>query len=822
MIPKPPPLDGRFTMRFTAAAFLVTALVFGGLVVYMVQTYRVTSDIVRKEFRLKELAGQIVHLNEVLSMSARMAAVTQESGWEDRYERFEKRLSSSIEEAKRLAPEVSDEQAAYQISGANVKLIEMEKLAFDAVDEGRIDEAKEILFGQRYELQKQIFSDGAARFAERLIDRANATLSAEHEKLVLFLAVMVGILPILVTAWIAVLWTLRRWQKAIEENRLKMQLQIEETEFAKKELERDIAERMRLQEAYRESENRLQLVTRATNDAVWDWDLHTNQIWWNEGVHTLFGYVGEKENLDVNWWSDHIHSGDRDQVMSGIHSVIEGGGEFWASEYRFRRSDGSYAHVYDRGYVLRDSAGKPMRMIGAMMDISDRKQVEEQLLHDAFHDAATGLPNRTLFMDRLGRSIGRGKRRTDYMFAVLFLDVDRFKIVNDSLGHMIGDQLLKAMVQRLLSSLRPSDTLARFGGDKFTVLLEDIGDVSDATRVADRIQKELTVPFNLGKQEVFITVSIGIAQSTSGYEQPEDFLRDAETAMYRAKTLGRARYQVFDAAMHSRAVTLLQLETDLRKAIERNEFVIHFQPIVSLKTNRISGFEALVRWNHPQRGLLPPGEFLPVIGEMGMILQLDHLVLRESCRQLHEWHEKHPQTVPVTVSVNISGKHFAHPGLVDFVDQVLKETRLDPRTLKLEIPESGIMENLEMAERALFELKERSIGFMIDDFGTGHSSLSALNRFPIETLKIDRSFVMGMDKGEDNMEIVRAIIALAHTLSMNVVAEGIETETQLGALKQLGCEFGQGYFFSKPVDPKTAETYLNPALKVFGNGTPTR
>lgn len=433
-------------------------------------------------------------------------------------------------------------------------------------------------------------------------------------------------------------------------------------------------------------------------------------------------------------------------------------------------------------------------------EISDRQRAEEQLTHSAFHDALTGLPNRALFMDRLGHVVECAKRREDYLFAVLFLDLDRFKIVNDSLGHMAGDQLLIAIASRIKACLRSADTLARLGGDEFTILLEDIKDVSDAKHVANRIQEELMLPFNLSGNEVFTTASIGIALSTTSYERPEQLLRDADTAMYRAKAHGKARHEVFDIAMHACAIALLHLENDLRRAIERQEFQIHYQPIISLLSDRINGFEALVRWQHPERGLLSPADFIPMTEETGLVIPIGSWVLREACRQMKVWQEQFPANPPLTISVNLSGKQFSQPGLSEQIKQILQDTRLDPYSLKLEITESVIVENAESATIMLSQLRTMGIQLYMDDFGTGYSSLSYLHRFPMDTLKIDRSFTSRIGVDNENWEIVQTIITLAHNLGMNVIAEGVETAAQVALLRELKCEYGQGYFFSKPVD----------------------
>jgi len=455
--------------------------------------------------------------------------------------------------------------------------------------------------------------------------------------------------------------------------------------------------------------------------------------------------------------------------------------------------------VFERYSTPQRIDGRPVGRVWSFRDVTSRKTAELRLVHDAFHDALTNLPNRSLFVDLLARALGRSRRRDDYAFALLFLDIDRFKVVNDSLGHMTGDQLLVAIARRLERCIRPGDTVARLGGDEFTVLLDDIEDVSDATRIADRIQRELNLPFNISGQEVFTSASIGIAVSASGYARPDDLLRDADIAMYRAKALGKARYEVFDADMHARAVTQLQLETDLRRALDREEFRVWYQPIWSLEGDCLCGFEALVRWQHPQRGVLGPDEFMHTAEETGLIVLIGRVVLREACRQLAEWHREFPQTPPLTVSVNLSARQFRQPDLVDHVERALGAWELQPSSLRLEITESTIMDNPMTAAEMLQKLRALGVQIDLDDFGTGYSSLSYLHRFEMDTIKIDRSFVSAIGEHGENSEIVRTIIGLAKSLDMGVIAEGVERPDQAAILRSLGCEKAQGYFYSPPI-----------------------
>ena len=527
----------------------------------------------------------------------------------------------------------------------------------------------------------------------------------------------------------------------------------------------------------------------------------------NRSLCELLDYSAEE--LQSSSFQRFVHPDDVGKVQAFLTQLLKDGTGAGQVEKRFLKKGGG--EVWTRCDIssVRGKQTDDQYLLFQVQDITGRKEAEEALLHNAFHDALTGLPNRVLFVDHLQLAINRTQRHEGQIYAVLFIDLDRFKIINDSLGHFIGDQLLINIARTLETCLRPGDSIARVGGDEFTVLLEDLADESEAVSIAHRIQKELSSPFILEGREVFTTVSIGVAPSSPGYSDPADILRDADTAMYRAKLMGKNRYEIFDKAMHEVAVDLLQMETDLRHALERGEFFIQYQPIVSLDNFRLRGFEALVRWRHAERGLVSPLDFIPVAEDTGQIIAIGEWVLRESCKQMHRWQRQYGMEQPLFVSVNLSGKQFAQPDLVEQVKAIITETRLNPRGLKLEITESMVMENIEAATGMLHQLRDLGVQLSIDDFGTGYSSLSYLHRFPIDTLKIDRSFVIKMIDNNENVEIVRTIIMLAQNLGMDVIAEGVETKEQLAMLRKLKCENGQGYYFSRPLETGDAENLLS-------------
>ncbi len=578
-------------------------------------------------------------------------------------------------------------------------------------------------------------------------------------------------------------------------------------------------ERRITQQALQASEERYALAAQGANDGLWDWNLLTDEIYFSPRWQEMLGLTpGEIDNNKESWFRL-VHPNDLEQLTAEIASHLEGKSPYLQNEYRIQHQDGQERWMLVRGLAVSDAEGKPYRLAGSQTDITQKKAAEAQLRYESDRDSLTGLVNRRLFMERLEAVLERVEQNKDYLFAVLFLDLDRFKVVNDSLGHNIGDRLLVAIARTLESCVRPEDTVARLGGDEFTILLDNIKGIDNATQVAQRIQEQLASPFKLGGNEVFSTVSIGIALSSSSYKQAEDILRDADMTMYRIKTQGNGGecYQIFDRSIHSKAMAALQLENDLRGAIGREEFVLCYQPIISLKNFRISGFEALIRWQHPERGLISPTQFIPMAEEIGLINAIGYWTLQEACRQLKSWQEQFPGKPSLVISVNLSTKQFAQADLLDQIEKVLQLTGLESRFLKLEITESVLVENAERVAAMLVQMQKLGVRLSLDDFGTGYSSLSYMHSFPIDTLKIDRSFVTGVDMELGKIEIIRTVVGLAWNLGMDTVAEGIETKTQMYQLKSLKCNFAQGYYFSRPLNASSAEALIAKEREYFSS-----
>ncbi len=566
-------------------------------------------------------------------------------------------------------------------------------------------------------------------------------------------------------------------------------------------------ERHRGDLALRESEQRYALAMQGANDGIWDWDLVRGQVFLSPRWKTMLGFGEDELDDRPDSWFACVADGDREKLRGAFAAAASAGSSHVALEHRMRCRDGAPLWVATRGALVRDSRGRVIRMAGSMTDISARKRAEEQLVYDAFHDGLTGLANRSLFLDRVGVALSALPREHQGSFAVLFLDLDRFKTVNDSLGHSVGDLLLVAIARRLEKLMRPSDTVARLGGDEFAVLAFGVREGSDAVHIAERVQRSLVAPFDVAGQQVHITASIGIALPEPNGASADGLLRDADLAMYRAKAAGPGRYEAFDLELHRATVQLLKLETELRRGVAAGDFVMHYQPIISLASGRIAGFEALTRWEHPERGLVSPTHFIALAEETGLIVQLGWLVLERACRQACLWQERFPTDPPYFMSVNVSGKLFAQDGAVEQLLQILEASRLPPESLRLEVTESVVLHHGEEVMRRLRLLRDFGVQLSIDDFGTGYSSLSYLQRFRYDELKIDRSFVRDIE-GADSLAIVETILSLATHLGIGVVAEGIETAEQLNQLRNLGCPHGQGFWFAQPLAPAAAEELL--------------
>jgi diguanylate cyclase (GGDEF)-like protein/PAS domain S-box-containing protein len=564
----------------------------------------------------------------------------------------------------------------------------------------------------------------------------------------------------------------------------------------------DSARQILIEQARRQSEERYRRLFESSRDAIYMTTQDGSFADANNAMLELFGY-SRVELLQRTKHDVYVDPTDFVRFQKELERV----GSIRQHEVRFKRKDGTVIDCLMSASVQRGDDGTIIGYQGIIIDITERKQLEAHLAHSAFHDSLTGLPNRALYIDRLERLVRHAKRRPDERFGVLFLDLDRFKIVNDTLGHAYGDALLVAVARRLELCVRAEDTVARFGGDEFAVLLDSIRDSGDATRVAERILLELSAPFKLHDQEVQTHCSVGIALNYTGSEQSDALLRDADRAMYRAKTSGRGRYEVFDPQQHRAAVQQLQIESELRRALQQREFVLVYQPVIDLQQSRLAGFEAFVRWRHPQRGMVGPSEFIAVAEETGLILQIGWWVLEEACRQIRHWEIAYPDQIgETTVSVNLSGRQFYQSDLIQHVDEILHEAGATPERLRLEVSERDVMANAEASIRVLSELRARGINISVDDFGTGFSSLSYLQRFSITTLKIDRSFVQGMQTGGTGL--VNSILALGRSLGVTALAEGVETAEEANILRTLGTRYAQGYFFSEPVDADRASRFI--------------
>lgn len=578
----------------------------------------------------------------------------------------------------------------------------------------------------------------------------------------------------------------------------------------------DITQRKLAERALRESEERYALALRGANDGLWDWNLETGEVYYSARWKAMLGHGETELGMSPQEWLGRVHSEDLPRLEAELEAHREDRAPRFESEHRILHQDGTYRWVLARGIVERRPDGKPYRIAGSLTDITKQKGVEEQLAQEALYDKLTGLPNRAFLTDLLHRCHLRMKRRPRYAFAVLFVDLDRFKSVNDTMGHDAGDRLLTEASRRFERCLRPGDVIARLAGDEFCILLDDIRDSSDASRVAERIQQGLLAPIRVNGREVVTTASVGIAVSEPGLEDPEQLIRNADTAMYRAKTAGKGRFELYDRGMHERAIALLRMETELRDALERGKIRLVYQPVVSLDSGKITSFEALLRWDHPERGPVSASVFVPLAEETGLMVSMGRWALRQACLQMAEWARRFPALRDLSVSVNLSAKQIKQPDIVHQVREALREGGLSPNRLRLEISESVLLDDPDVTEPALQRLRRLGVQVQIDDFGTGTSSLSYLTRLRVETLKIDPSFIREVDAPGERAGLVQAFITLARHLGIRVVAEGVETREQWTTLANLNCDRAQGYLYSQPLDAAEASALLEVHTVSYG------
>lgn len=590
----------------------------------------------------------------------------------------------------------------------------------------------------------------------------------------------------------------------LEERILERTTQLEK---ANQELKHEIQEREEITKLFQASEEKLESILNSLEEVVWSADAVTSVLLYlNPAAQKVYGRsVAELlENPDLRLES--IHPEDRDRVELSLSSSFNQSNNL---EYRIIQPNGQIRWVWERSRLIFDDGGLANRRDGIIYDITERKQIEEELSYEAKHDSLTRLPNRAAFTDRVEKAITQIKKDPSYLFAILFIDLDRFKVVNDSLGHLVGDELLMKVAQILVKCSREQDFVARLGGDEFTILLDQIKTIEEGNIIAGRIQTQLNYSFCLQGHTVFTSASIGIVLGNDQYKDSSEILRDADIAMYRAKSGGKARHEVFDLEMYAETKELLEIENDLRQAILKDELRLYYQPIVSFETNSLYGFEALLRWEHQEKGLISPEKFVHVAEETGLILTIGEWVLKEACQQLSIWQAQYPATADLKISVNVASQQIKDPKFLTKLDEILAATQMSAHSLNLEITESALMDHKPETIELFHQIRDRGVKLNIDDFGTGYSSLQYLNRFPISTLKIDRSFIKGMLQDKENFEIVKMIISLARTLKIDVIAEGVENIKQLKVLQTFNCQLAQGYLFSEPVDKESAILLIN-------------
>lgn len=765
----------KFLSRFITLGAVLTLVAFGMVSWHFWQT---GGNLVRKienDLELQSLTDETIQLGEVLTLSARMAATSGDSNWEVQYEEFLPQQSTSIRRLLDLTPRAEQKNGVLQSYRANVRKIQMERQAFEAVQKGEFPIASQLLSSHEYFQLRRQYREGIQRHEIDLKKKVRERLGSYQKTRSVFFAAAFGGVFLLAVFWGVILLLLRN------------------------EFER----RMGGERALRGSERKLRKIIDLVPHMIFAKDKNGRFILVNQAMADAYGTTIEaltgarhedfhrsKEELDE------FSREDQEVIREGKPKFIPVQSFMDASEHK------RLLQTIKIPFLV--PGQKEFAVLGVSVDITDQKRAEEKLLHNAFYDPLTDLPTRTLFVDRISEALARMRREPDYRFAVFYVDLDRFKIVNDSLGHVKGDQLLISVAYRLRKKLQKMSALARVGGDEFGLLVEGILTEEEARTVSDEIRTHLREPFHLDGHEIFTSASIGIVIGSSRFKNANDLLRGADTAMYAAKSNGRRRHEFFNEEMYSKAVTMMGLETDLRRAIDRKEFFVVYQPIISVRTGKLAGFESLVRWNHPEQGLVPPMRFIPVAEDSGMIVPLGDWIFEDVCRQISEWKKTFLQDFKFYVSVNVSARQLHQPDFITNVKDIIKKYEVETDLLRIEITETVLLDENEVVLANLEALKRMNLQLYLDDFGTGYSSLSLLRKLDIEKLKIDRSFIHQLEKDGESLEIVQGVIGLSHNLGIDVIAEGVESLEILEKLKKLSCDYVQGYYFSKPVSSDEA------------------
>ncbi len=769
----------KFLSRFISIGAILTLAAFGAVSWHFWQT---GEDLVRQienDLELQRLTDETIQLGEVLTLSARMAATSGDSNWEIQYEEFVPQQSTSIRRLLELTPRSDQKNGVLQTYRANGRKIQIERRAFELVQKGEFAEATKLLSSQEYHVLRKQYRDGIQRHEIDLKKKVHERLKVYQKNRVIFFYAAFGVILLLSVFWGVILLLLRR-----EFNR-----------------------RLDTEQALRGSERKMRKIIDLVPHMIFAKDKEGRFILVNQAMADAYGTTIEVL-IGARHEDFHKSKDELEEFVRDDQEVIREGKPKFIPVQTFSDASGRQRLLQTIKIPFLVPGQKEFAVLGVAVDITDQKKAEEKLMRNAFYDSLTDLPTRTLFMDRISEALSRMRRDESYHFAVFYMDLDRFKVVNDSLGHIKGDQLLISIAYRLRKKLQKMDALARVGGDEFGLLVEGVASEDSARAIVEDIRAILQEPFHLDGHEIFTSVSIGVVISAPLFKNANDVLRGADTAMYAAKTNGRRRHEFFNEQMYSKALTMMGLESDLRRAIDRKEFSVFYQPIICVKTQKLVGFESLARWKHPEQGYVSPTQFIPLAEDSGMIVSIGDWVFENVCLQIIDWKARGVVSNNFYVSINVSVRQLHQPDFVTNIKQVLRKSGLDPEFVRIEITETVLLDESEIVLANLEALKRLNLPLYLDDFGTGYSSLSLLRKLDIEKLKIDQSFIRQLENDGESREIVQGVIGLSHNLGIDVIAEGVETLEVFQKLKELGCDYVQGYYFSKPVNSEQAEVLI--------------